>query len=310
MARPAPLFLDIADAPATGRAFRVTTHDGLAIRAAVWEGDGKGTVLILPGRSEYIEKYGRVVASLTQRGYACVVIDWRGQGLSDRLTEDPFIGHVGSFADYQVDLETVLAAPEVTALPGPRWMLAHSMGGCIGYRALLDGLEVSGAIFSAPMWGIQMAPGRQPIARILATIIPKISSGPNYAPGGDATPYLDIAAFDDNVLTADHEHFNWLRHHLTAHPELGLGGPSYTWLGAALKEMALLHAAKPVETPMLILLGSDEQVVSSHAIRLMARRLPNAHLEMLPEARHEVLVETEAVRAHIWPLIDDFLDRA
>ena len=303
----APLYSDIADAPVGGGAYYATTDDGIRIRYALWRGTGAGSVLIFPGRSEYVEKYGRVVAQVTARGYDAVVIDWRGQGLSDRLADDPHIGHVGSFADYQRDLAAVLAEDRVAALPGPRLLLAHSMGGCIAYRALLEGLDVAAAIMTAPMWGINMSPAKQPLAKVLSTLLPQISRGPNYAPGGDDKSYVTTQPFDDNVLTGDAESYAWIQGHLAAHPELGIGGPSWTWLGAALKEMALLHAAKPPDRRFLIFLGSDETVVSAVAIRRLSGRLKTCDLVEIEDARHEVLIETPAIRADVWNRIDRFL---
>jgi uncharacterized membrane protein YbhN (UPF0104 family) len=37
-----------------------------------------------------------------------LTIDWRGQGLADRMLPDRRIGHVGKFSDYQTDLAAVL----------------------------------------------------------------------------------------------------------------------------------------------------------------------------------------------------------
>ena len=42
------------------------------------------------------------------------------------------------------------------ALPRPWRLLAHSMGGTIGLRALTRGVPVAAAVFSAPMWGIRV----------------------------------------------------------------------------------------------------------------------------------------------------------
>ena len=45
----------------------------------------RGTVVLLTGRGEFIEKYAtEVVGELLERGFAVVALDWRGQGLSDR----------------------------------------------------------------------------------------------------------------------------------------------------------------------------------------------------------------------------------
>jgi lysophospholipase len=55
----APLYNDLAQGPEGGRAYWVTTSDAVRLRMAVWPKGEKGTILLFPGRSEYIEKYGR-----------------------------------------------------------------------------------------------------------------------------------------------------------------------------------------------------------------------------------------------------------
>ena len=120
---PAPLHNDMAKAPAYGQGHWVTGPDGTRIRIGVWAKGTKGTVLIFPGRTEYIEKYGMAVAEFAERGYACVVVDWRGQGLSDRLIGDRTAGHVVDFKDYQLDIQAVSSAVETLGLPQPLFLV-------------------------------------------------------------------------------------------------------------------------------------------------------------------------------------------
>ena len=110
MLSPAPLLNDLARGPAGASGHWVQTPDGLRLRLGVWRQGAKGTVLIFPGRTEYIEKYGGAAAALAEAGYTSLAIDWRGQGLSDRLLPDRLIGHVDRFSDYQRDVQTLLAA--------------------------------------------------------------------------------------------------------------------------------------------------------------------------------------------------------
>ena len=116
----APLFSDIALGPNTGQAHWVMTPDGKRIRVGHLSVEGaRGTVLIFPGRTEYIEKYGVVANELARRGMASLAIDWRGQGLADRLIDDPMIGHVDSFTDYQKDVSAVMRTARELGLPRP-----------------------------------------------------------------------------------------------------------------------------------------------------------------------------------------------
>ena len=79
---PAPFLSDIAEGPEGGRAYWLRAADETRIRVGVWPEGPKGTILMFPGRTEYIEKYGRVAAEFAARGYGMVAVDWRGCGVA------------------------------------------------------------------------------------------------------------------------------------------------------------------------------------------------------------------------------------
>ncbi|MFV2053095.1 alpha/beta hydrolase [Aliiroseovarius sp. YM-037] len=296
----APLFTDIADAPDGGKAWWLTTADGVRIRIGVWAKGSKGTVLLFPGRTEYIEKYGRAARDLADRGYAMVAIDWRGQGLADRLIKDPAPGHVTDFAEYQHDVDAALQAVDQLDLPGPRFLIGHSMGGCIGLRALHRGLDVRASVFTAPMWGIQMSNVQRPAAWVFSWLSRFIGMGHRLTPGSVADSYVSVAPFEDNMLTTDADMYAYMQRQLAAHPELALGGPSLRWLFAALSEIRKLHALPPPKQPGLTFLGSQERIVVSDAVERYMHCWPNGTLRKVQGAEHEVLMETPAIRKMIF----------
>src|SRR3982074_3953795 len=60
---------------------------GARLRYACWNvpGTARGTVVVLTGRGEFIDKYAtEVVGELLGRGYAVISMDWRGQGPAGR----------------------------------------------------------------------------------------------------------------------------------------------------------------------------------------------------------------------------------
>lgn len=290
----APYFEDAAGLP--GRATWLTACDGVRLRVVHWPVEGaKGTVFILPGRTEYAEKYGRIAALLAERGCAALAIDWRGQGLADRLLADRGIGHVETFTDYQRDLTAVIE--NGVDLPRPWVMLAHSMGGCIGLRALMGDHPFDAAAFSAPMWGINIHPMLRPVAAGLASASRRLKVGDRYAPGQKGAFYVEDEKFGPNALTTDRESWDWMRAHLRDHPELGLGGPSMTWLHEALAETRALAAMESPGVPALVWMGSDEAIVDPARIRARMARWQGGRLVILPGQRHEVLMEGADQRA-------------
>ena len=310
----APLYSDLAEGPSGGAAWWVHAQDGCRLRIAHWPGDarpgetGRGTVLLFPGRTEYIEKYGRTAAELAARGYGTLAIDWRGQGLSDRLLDNRLIGHVRQFGDYQHDVAAVLATAEALDLPRPWHLLAHSMGGCIGLRAVMEGLDVTSCCFSAPMWGITLPPGRRPAAWALGWTSGPLGFGHVIAPETRPEAYVLAQPFGGNALTRDREMYEMMRRQLTAVPDLALGGPSIRWVFEALREMLTLAARPAPQLPCLTFLGSAEKIVDPQRIANRMASWPGGRLERIDRAEHEVLMEVPATRARVLDLATAHFD--
>jgi lysophospholipase len=300
----APLYHDVADGPAGGRAFWLRTTDGIRIRVGHWPHpeaeEARGTVLLFPGRTEYVEKYGRAAADLAARGYDTLTVDWRGQGLADRLLPDRRVGHVARFTDYQKDVAAMIAAARALDLPRPFYLLAHSMGGCIGLRALIEGLPVAACVFTGPMWGIQMAAATRPAAWALSWSAPRLGLGHHLAPGTKPETYVLAEPFDDNALTRDREMYGYMQRQMVDHPDLALGGPSLRWLNEALVEMAGLARRPSPAVPCLTFLGTHERIVCPERIELRLASWPDGTLRLVQGGEHEVMMDTPATRAMVF----------
>ena len=299
---PAPFHAALADAPPG--AICVWLQAGTArIRVVSWKAGEKGTVLLLPGRTECVEKYGRAAGDLIARGYSVITLDWRGQGLADRALPDRATGHVGNFSEYQQDLDAMLAEADRAGLPQPFYLLSHSMGGCIGLRALARGLPVKAAAFSAPMWGIAMAAWLRPVASVMSALAAPLGLTTRYAPSTSAETYLLQVPFQGNVLTTDREMWDYMRRQVVEVPDLALGGPSVGWLKAALHECAALAALPAPKIPAICALGTAEKVVDVPPVHLRMAAWANGQLDLYPGSEHEIMMEGPATRQR-------FFDRA
>lgn len=288
---------------------KLTAKDGVRLRAGLWRGGDRGLVLLLNGRTEFLEKCAVPAAALVERGFSVASVDWRGQGLSDRLLDNPLKGHVEKFTDFHLDLTALVADPAVAGVGGKRIVLAHSMGGAIGLGALARGvLAPDAAILSAPMMGIALgAIGRLAASAILpvAKALGKLDRWPPFAP---QKPYV-FGPSKKNVLTGDAAMFDWMAATLRAEPRLQLASPTLGWLNAAVAESGFLARQGPLDHPALCLLGTKEAVVDACAIRSGAPRL-GAELVEFDGAQHEVLIETAELRDQVWNAIDAFLERS
>lgn len=303
MPEAAPFHNNVAEGPEDVRAYWLQAADGVRLRAALWPNGDKGTIIVLNGRTECVEKYGRTARDFGAEGFAMASIDWRGQGLSDRLTKDRQLGYVGTMADYQLDVAALLDLVKAEALPQPYFLIGHSLGGGVGLRALMQGLPVRAAFFSAPMWGILFSPIMRPVAWVVSGLARATGLGALYAPSTSSETYILRNTFAENDLTHDADNYAYMQNQVQQYPALGLGGPSLRWLNEALLETRDMTRQSPPDVPALIGLGADESIVNPQAIRSYAQKWPKGKLLELPGAKHELLMETPAIRedliAHI-----------
>ena len=294
--------------PEGGGVLWANADDGVNLRLALWLGGVKGTVLIFSGRTEYIEKYGPAALEFAAHGYASATIDWRGQGLSDRLLRAPLVGHVGRFSDYQRDVAVLMQAVRNAQLPEPYYLFAHSMGGSIGLRALVRGLNVRAAVFSAPMWDMLMSPMLRPIAWAAASAARIAGFGGAPMPLSGVDNYVLNTDFAINTLTSDREMWDFMVDTLRDHPGIGLGRPSYNWVYQAMRECRALAATPKPDVPVWVSLGDEEDVVDPRAVHKGIRRWQGAKLTVVAGARHEIVMETPDLRRAFFEAANAFFD--
>lgn len=293
----------------------LTAADGISFRYARWpstRGPRRGTVLISPGRGEFIEKYFETVAELRRRGFAVAILDWRGQGGSDRLLADPHKGHVGDFADYDRDLRFFMKEIVLPDCPPPYIGLGHSMGGAILMRnALQPGSWFDRMILTAPM--IAFAPAKmgypQRLVRAYAETAAAIGFSQSFIPGG-LKKMPDQVRFEDNQLTSDRERWQRMTGVLEVAPELAIGSPTVGWLRSALRTMAMLQepaCAKRVQVPLLVFAAGADRIIDSRAVEDFAVQLKIGGLVRLPGSQHEILQENDPLRLRFWAAFDAYM---
>lgn len=294
--------------------------DGRKLRVAVWPaltGNPKGTICLLQGRSEFIEKYYEVISELLHRGFAVATFDWRGQGGSDRMLPDPLKGHVDRFDDYGKDLQFFVKTHILPDCPPPYFALAHSMGGLI----LLSNLPqlrtiFDRAILSAPLielaeetrrlFGITL---RHSTIRKLSKLSCLLGRGKAYIPGAEHTS-IDRLGFPTNPLTSDFMRYDRMRSFLTDFPELGIASPTNRWTHETLKATERLKDSdftSTIHTPTLIVTASSDRIVSSNAAESFASTLRAGHAVSIPTAQHEIMMEKDMLRQQFWASFDAFI---
>jgi len=269
----------------------------------------RGWCAFLPGYTEFIEKNLETVADLRARGFAVVTHDWRGQGLSSRLLADRHKGHVLRMEDHRDDALAVLQ--HAGALDrGPMVVVGHSMGGHLTLRLLMHRQGIArAAVLSAPMIDITRIGLPRPLVHALVEGLGAVGFQDRYVFGGKGYG-PKRRRFEGNRLTRDPERFERMHRLIDAQSDLVITDPTFGWVRAAFRSIRYVTAPgrlEAVPTPTLIAKAGREVIVANPAIDEAIQRLPRATLVVLPEAEHEILRETDAIRAAFWRAVDDFL---
>ncbi len=280
-----------------------------SLRTATWPAEGDhpaGTVVLLNGRSEFLEKYLEPIAQMRSRGFVVHSLDWHGQGLSQRMLAERGKGHLRDPDHYQEDLRAFLATLPADS-PRPVLWLAHSMGAHIALRHLATQPQAAdGALLLAPLIAVRW-PVPAWLARLVVRSAERLGAEEALAWGQSATPRPP--QFTNNAYTGDAERFQLHRWWTDHRPLLHVGGVTWGWLAAISRSMDRLRApgvAEAVTTPTVLCLAGRERVVDNNAVRRFARRMPRARLEYFTHARHEILFERAPVRDRFWALFDAF----
>ncbi|WP_082610233.1 alpha/beta hydrolase [Bosea sp. Root381] len=297
--------------PGHARVWFASTRDEAQLRFASWRPTVRtvrGTVVVMQGRAEFIERYSETIAELRRRGFHVLAFDWRGQGGSQRFLQRPRKGHVGWLRHYENDLALAMAQMR-EKLPGPYFVLAHSMGAALCLDAARhDLLPVSRLVAIAPMLELTIIENPRRASR-LASLLFWLGLGSGFVPGGGETA-IATKPFEGNRLTGDPRRYARNGALSAAARHLSIGDPTIAWVRNAFALMARLgapQAAREVRVPTLVIAAGSDPVVSTPAIERFAARLKTGQALVLPRARHEILMETDEIRAQFWAAFDAFI---
>jgi len=193
--------------------------------------------------------------------------------------------------------------------PPPYFALAHSMGGANTLRALHAGKRwFDRVVLCSPMIDLSIRRYRR-LSRGFVLSMNAIGFGGRYIPGGDAVAITN-RPFERNPVTSDPERYARGAAIVAAEPLLGLGSPTIGWLAAAVRvteEFAEASYPASLHQPILIIAAGDDRLVSTAAAERFAIRLRAGANLIVPGARHEVLMEKDAMRAQFWAAFDAFV---
>ncbi len=266
-------------------------------------------VVIVGGFGEFIEKYFETIRDFAARGFSVWCLDWAGQGASTRPVADPTRPLARDFA---ADADDLAAFTEKNVPSGKRLLVAHSMGGGIGLYSLSRRTGVfDAAALSAPMLKLLLGGLPRPLAAAIVWAGIKLAGEDAFVLGGKRWKADPEMKPERSHVSNDPKRCLVQREWYSANPALQVDDATYGWLKTALaltdtlRDPALL--AK-ITLPVLIGSAGRDVLVSPRRHECAAGVLAGGALVKFPDAKHELFMETDAVRNAWLAAIDTFIE--
>jgi acylglycerol lipase len=233
----------------------------------------RGAVAIAHGVSEHADRYSHVASRLTNEGYAVYALDHRGHGRSGgkRAVIDRMEHAVA-------DLDTLIGTMGSEQAGVKHFLLGHSMGGGIALEYALHHQErLDGLVLSAPAASIDAANPLELIAgRVLSAVAPGVGVFPVDSSAVSRDPEV-VRLYDEDPMVFHKK--------LPARTVAELAGVIQTFP----------ERAPSLGLPLLVMLGTADELVPPHAGRMVHERAGSEDKRLIEYEGlyHEILNEPE-----------------
>lgn len=289
--------------------------DGTKIRYGVFPAEGLavGSILLLNGHREFIEKYTEFIEDFQKRGFHVFTMDHRGQGLSDRALKNRIKSHNPDFDRIILDIqEFTQEIIRPSELGHKVYLVAHSLGAHFALRYLHDYQRVfDKAILLSPFTDLDHHGAIYIFfAKLYFTLMKLIGFSRAFAPKQAQRRAMIDHEEALSRLTHDQDRYNRSQEALAQNPDLFVGGVTYGWLSGASKSIAKIKRTgfiKNIKTETLFILSGDEKVVNNQTTFKLISKMHNVKVKTIEGARHELYRESDEYRDQMWQTIDRFL---
>lgn len=256
--------------------------------------DSTKAIVISNGRTESIPKYMELIYDLNNNGYSIYILDHRGQGVSERMYKvNPEMGYVENFNFYVEDLKTFYELVVVPNSHSKIYLLGHSMGGTISTLYVEENpTDFNAVALSSPMYGFSFS----------TCAVANLFGGETIKYAPTQKGYKEsIEGFEKNTLTNSKVRYNLMIKTQNDNVQIQLGGSSYQWLMESCSAMSeLKENANNIEIPLLLLQGTEEEIVKSSAHNSFVDKMIELNKDVsaykVDGAKHELLIEKDELR--------------
>ena len=296
----------------------------------------KADILIIPGLSEFIERYDLVAKHLVNQNFRVAVIDLPGQGLSSRFGSPKTVIHLDKFSNYLDSMHLIIKSLKFGS-ERPLIFFGHSLGGFLSLYYQTQSNHVKSNYFIKPKFSIAIAPMMGlPVNKFLSTIIIYINrflyltNLSNIGFNNNLAAFASFIGFaGKNVVSSVSKASDYWKNkenidyfgketssealsHFERNINLDTKGPSWNWVSNALMECkGLINDIKNnnMISPTLMIIADDEYVTDPQAQKLAIKLLDRVEQINLPSCRHDILHEKEEVKKKFWCEVDKFMTK-
>ncbi len=272
-------------------------------------------LVVLPGRSEQIQKYAEVVHTIDTGKLAgqfkFFLMDHRGQGSSARMltknSSDYTKGYVDEFENYALDLKTFMDTVVAKANCSEKLLLAHSLGAGISIDFLIRFPQYfSRAALTSPMLKIQTKPYKYGVARSIVLASMAAGLGTKFAIGQKA--FNPTRNFEANTFTSSPARYEMAMSTFDRFPESKLGGVTNRWLNETMKRTKYLRGLyNEISIPLQVYHAGNESYSEPSEMIRFCDEAPDCARTFLPTSKHEVLMDRDVNRDVVFAGLEEFL---
>ena len=276
----------------------------------------KGVLILLPGSTEAAMKYIEVAYDFMNLGYTIYVLNHRGQGLSEKLTDPPGKNYIDNYKFLLDDIETFIQWLKVNHSPKEMerfFMIGHSMGGGVlskflTSRNLQNKFKLKGAILCSPM--LQPKLGKLP-KWLIKTLINTLSFFGLEKMDAPSRGRSKIKShFESNKKTHSKLRYENIFFLARKFPSTWLSGITIGWLTQVFLMIENIdQEAKNVHLPLLLIRPQNDAYVWSNAQDKFCENAKNCQQKIFPKAYHELLMEKDPIRNRAFQDILNFMEK-
>lgn len=271
----------------------------------------RGTVAISHGFSESTMKYHEVIYYFLKEGYHVAICDHRGHGFSRNDKETDIANtasYVRRFQYYVKDFHAFMTTAVMPELPGPYYLYAHSMGGCIGALYLEQHPDIfKKAILNAPMLEVDRGGMPKWAAKLITTTACALGQGRHFLMG--QTPFSSKEDFEHSASNCKNRYLYYYHYRLET-PKFQNSGSSYRWAKEAMSANSRVvrkRNCKKVRAEVLLLQAEYDTYVLPKGQTTFIKNIKKGTLIRVPHSKHEIYLSTNQVLKKYWSAVFKFL---